>query len=164
MVRAAHVPPHPASERNHMRRINVLGSEVAYAMEIGRAIRAWLARRGFTRSGGIGPVGSYVRVDTFRVTAEARSRLLETSQQILAFLSSLDGFLGSSVLERRAGHSGGDLITLVVWRSRDAADSAGPRVREFARANGIDVAKLLSGLGVEMSRADYEVTSTGALT
>ncbi|MBX3192075.1 MAG: haloalkane dehalogenase [Labilithrix sp.] len=152
--------------REHVSRLDVvaLGHAGHHATEddpegIGRAIRAWLTRHQLTTRIGVAPLGSYVRVDTFRVSDAARARLLEASQRILAFLSTLDGFVGSSLLERRAGDTRGDLVTLVAWRSREAAEAAGPRVREFLRASNLDVPRLLSELGVEMTRADYEVTS-----
>jgi antibiotic biosynthesis monooxygenase (ABM) superfamily enzyme len=100
------------------------------------------------------------RLDRFTVPVSAREEFLEQVRRTHQVLRGLPGFIEDVVLERAAGPSQFNVITMVVWANQAAVDDARVAVSVAHRQAGFNRHELLSRLGVEADVASYsEVAS-----
>ncbi len=101
--------------------------------------------------------GSYFLFDGFIVPDAARAEFEEKMTRNMNFISTLPGFRGHLVLERRDGNASFNLVTLAAWENQDALEAAKADVGAYYRRIGFDPKAELRRWGATLVRGGYEV-------
>jgi hypothetical protein len=96
------------------------------------------------------------RVDRFVIPDASRAELEAAMARNMAFISTLTGFRGHVVLERRRDATTTELVTIAGWEDRAALERAAVEVRAYYQREGFDMRAALERWGVTMERDDYE--------
>ena len=91
--------------------------------------------------------GLSYRLDCFFIPEAAREEFEAAMRRNLAFLETLPGFRGHQVLEKTAGPTSFNVVTIATWASRQALESASGRVGAYYRQIGFDAAAVLARWG-----------------
>src|SRR5262245_22418424 len=100
------------------------------------------------------------RVDCFFIPEAAREESEAAIRRNLAFLETLPGFRGHKVLEKTAGPTSFNVVTIAAWASRQALESAAGRVGAYYRQIGFDAAALLARWGARAELGVFEERKT----
>lgn len=100
------------------------------------------------------------RIDRFVVPDTSRADLEAAMTRNMAFISTLPGFRGHVVVERRRDATTTELVTIAGWEDRAALERAIAEVRAYYQREGFDMRATLERWGVTMERADYDTTTS----
>lgn len=95
------------------------------------------------------------RVDKFKVPDPARDEFVRKVRETHEFLHTLPGFVEDFVLEQTGGPGAFNFVTVAVWDSADAIDSARKAMMARQKASGFDPQATFSRLGIEADLAIY---------
>lgn len=96
-----------------------------------------------------------VLIDTFTVPEESKEAFMARARQMQAFIRRLPGFVEGYIYELRAGESRLNVVTMAVWESEAAIESAKRAVAAENQRQGVDPLQVTRSLGVELTRAVY---------
>ncbi|MGW0038860.1 antibiotic biosynthesis monooxygenase [Gordonia sp. NB41Y] len=97
------------------------------------------------------------RIDKFSVPAEARDEFLDQINAIHRLLGRQPGILRNEVAQLVQGDSTFDVVTMVAWESRAAAEAAGRAIADDAAARGFDRIAFMQRLGVTGDFGTYVI-------
>jgi hypothetical protein len=95
------------------------------------------------------------RIDAFTVPAAARGEFEAAMRRSLAFLGTLPGFVGHAAFEQAGGPTTFNIVTIAVWESRAALESAGAQVRAYYASIGFDLPAALGRWGARAEQGVY---------
>ncbi len=97
-----------------------------------------------------------VLIDRFTVPAEARNEFVETSNRAQSIVKTLPGFVEGYLFEQSSGDSHHNFITIAVWESEAAYDSARAVVPTEYQKHGFYPQETLQRLQVAVIRSVYD--------
>lgn len=101
--------------------------------------------------------GHVYRIGAYSVPSSSRIEFEEAMRRSADVLRTLPGFLGHLVLEKAGGESRFELVSIAVWKSREALALAESRMREHHAKIGLDLPARWAEWGVVADRGDYVV-------
>lgn len=95
------------------------------------------------------------RIDKFKVPKSARDEFIQKVRITHEFIQTLPGFIQDLVLEQIGGPGEFNLVTVVVWESTDALDSAKQAVMAKHEEMGFKPNEMFDRLGIKADLANY---------
>ncbi len=99
--------------------------------------------------------GQVYRIDKFQVPEAARAEFIQNVSNTQAFIQTLPGFVQDFIFGQSGGPGTFNLITMVVWESADALDSAKQAVLAKHAEIGLNPKELFDRLGIQADLAHY---------
>ena len=97
----------------------------------------------------------HFRIDSFAIPDSARAEFEEAMHRNMAFIEKLPGFLGHVAFEKVGGPTTFNVVTIAVWKSREAFDEAAEAVRSYYQRIGFDGPATLTRWGVKAEIGNY---------
>lgn len=95
------------------------------------------------------------RIDKFKVPELARAEFIQKMQVPREFIRTQPGFIEDFVFEQTGGPGEFNFVTVAVWESANALDTARQAAAAKYREIGFKPAELFDRLGIEADIANY---------
>nr|WP_295932557.1 antibiotic biosynthesis monooxygenase [uncultured Dyadobacter sp.] len=95
-------------------------------------------------------------IDRFLVPAASRKEFTERVRINRQIISTLPGFIQDHAYERTTENGDTEFITVAIWASREALDSAKETVQAAYHREGFHPAAMMERLGITMDRGIYK--------
>lgn len=99
----------------------------------------------------------HIRLDSYRVPAEARAEFEAGVQRSVALLETLPGFRAHLALAKESAGSAFNIVTIAVWQSREAMANAVREVQAYYQRIGYDPRESAAHLGITAEVGNYYV-------
>jgi heme-degrading monooxygenase HmoA len=99
--------------------------------------------------------GQIYRIDKFKVPKSARNEFIQGMQITHQLLRTLPGFIQDFVFEQISGVGEFNFVTVVVWKSANALESAKSAVMAKHEEIGFNPKELFSRLEIKADLANY---------
>lgn len=97
-----------------------------------------------------------VLIDTFIIPEASKSAFLTRARQMQSFIKTLPGFVEGYIYEARDGESQHQVLTIAVWESATAFESAKQAVATENQRQGVNPQEVTRQLGITFTRAMYD--------
>jgi len=97
-----------------------------------------------------------VLIDKFLVPEESRTAFLAESRKIQGVLKTLPGFVEGFVYEKSEGAGRDDIVTIAVWETEDAYNSAKKAAAAKFQSLGLNPQDIMRKLNVQVERGVYD--------
>ena len=105
---------------------------------------------------------SIYRIDKFAVPDDAKEEFLARVRETHGILKDCPGFVDESVFEQVSGSGTFNVVTIVEWAGRDAAENAVHAVKAARAEQGFDPAAFMSKLGISPDMGFYRTAEGGS--
>lgn len=96
------------------------------------------------------------RVDKFFVPDHAKEEFLSRVRETHELLRTLPGFVSDVVVEKTAGNSSFNYVTIAEWETQEAIEAAKREIDAMREKNHFNPQEMLDRLGIQADLANYK--------
>ena len=100
-----------------------------------------------------------VLIDLFTVPEQALPEFIAAARKLPPFLRTLPGFVEGHIYQKKSEAGRYNVVTTAVWANGEAYAAARQAAQEEYRRIGFNPQEVISRLGVQMERGEFDRTS-----